>query len=56
MNTKEKIKDAILSTLVVKNIESFEKYTWPKIEKVIKDEKDINSRSSTSSKGAETSL
>ena len=34
---KEKIKDAIETTLVIYNKESFDKYTWPKIEKILAD-------------------
>ena len=48
---KEKIKDAIFGTLVISNGDSFEKYTWPKIEKIIKDE---NTSDRTSSSSSET--
>ena len=49
MLVKEKIKEAIVSTLVISNIESFEKYTWPKIEKIIENAKNTDNRTSTTS-------
>ena len=39
---KDKIKEAIFTTLVIANKEAFEKYTWPKIEKILQQEKGGN--------------